>query len=157
MSGLNLHRIVRGPIQRVNPDVPGAVYISTGATTMRGIKTPTFALLPTERLQVQAMAHDELYHLNGLNYAGGMAKLYAYGQFTGISRPDGQGGDLVLVNGEWWAVQHVLEWWGDWCAVSIVRQVNAPSLDALLAALANGQVPTAGPPAPLPPVDLEVP
>lgn len=141
---MNLHRIVRGPIQQVNPDVDGDVYLSTGFTINRGIKTPTFALLPTDRIQVQAMTHDDLYHLNGLNYAGGMSKLYAYGQFSAVVRPDGLGGDLVRLGTEWWAVQHVLEWWGDWCAVSITRQVNADSLAALLKALENGQVPTAG-------------
>lgn len=144
MHGLNLHHLVRGPIQVVNPDVPGDVYLSTGFTINRGIKTPTFSLLPADRLQVQAMSTDDLYHLNGLNYAGGMSKLYAYGKFSTVSRPDGLGGDLVRLGTEWWAVQHVLEWWGDWCAVSITRQVNAATLDALLQALANGQVPTAG-------------
>jgi hypothetical protein len=146
MPGLNLHHIVRGAIQAVNPDVPGAVYVSTGAATVRGIRTPTFALLPAERLQVQAMSHEDLYHLNGLAYAGGMSKLYAYGNFASILRPDGKGGDLVNLDGQWWAVQQVLEWWPGWCSVAITRQVNADSLAALLDALANGAVPTAGTP-----------
>lgn len=146
MTGLNLHAIVRGAIQVVNPDTPGDVYVSTGAATLRGIRTPTFALLPAERLQVQAMGHEDLYHLNGLGYAGGMYKLYAYGNFSGIVRPDGKGGDLVhlgapLPSGEWWAIQHVLEWWPGWCSFSITRQYNAETLDALLAQLANGTVP----------------
>ena len=146
--GLNLHRVTRAAIQRVNRDVAGGIYVSTGATTNRGIRTPTFAQLRTERIQVQAMAHYELYHLNGLNAAGGMFKVYAYGALAGVSRPDGRGGDMVKLNGEWWAVQHVLEWWEGWCAVTITRQVNADTLAALLAALANGAVPIAGGPTP---------
>lgn len=141
MAGLNMHHLVRGAIQAVNPDTPGSVYVSTGATTLRGIRTPTFATLVTERLQVQAMTHEDLYHLNGLSYAGGMYKLYAYGQFSGIVRPDGKGGDLVQLGTEWWAIQHVLEWWPGWCSFAITRQVNAASLEALLAALKNGSVP----------------
>lgn len=141
MSGLNLHAIVRNAIQVVNPDTPGDVYVSTGAQNVLGILTPTFALFPAERLQVQAMSHEELYHLNGLAFAGGMSKLYAYGNFSSIVRPDGKGGDLVRLNGEWWAIQHVLEWWPGWCCVSITRQVNAATLQALLTALANGQIP----------------
>lgn len=146
MTGLNLHAIVRGAIQVVNPDTPGDVYVSTGATTLRGIRTPTFALLPAERLQVQAMGHEDLYHLNGLEYAGGMYKLYAYGNFAGIVRPDGKGGDLVRLGTEWWAIQHVLEWWPGWCSFAITRQYNAASLEALLAALANGAVPAVSEP-----------
>ncbi|WHB31201.1 head protein [Xanthomonas phage NEB7] len=146
MSGLNLHAIVRGAIQTVNPDVPGDVYISTGATTAGGIRTPTFGMLPAQRLQVQAMSHEDLYHLGGLAFAGNMQKLYAYGQFAGIVRPDGKGGDLVRLGTEWWVVQHVLEWWPGWCSVSITRQVNAATLDALTKALANGAVPTLGAP-----------
>lgn len=147
MAGLNLHHLVRGAIQTINPDRPGDVYVSTGATTLRGIRTPTFALFPAERLQVQAMAHEELYHLNGLNYAGGLSKLYAYGQFSSVVRPDGKGGDLVrLADGagafQWWAIQQVLEWWPGWCSFAITRQVNADTLAALLDALKNGSVPS---------------
>lgn len=142
---LNMHHLVRGAIQRVNPDSPGDVYVSTGAQTVRGIRTPTFALLPTERLQVQALSHEDLYHLNGLNYAGGLYKLYAYGQFSGVVRPDGKGGDLVRLGAgagaQWWAIQHVLEWWSGWCSFSINRQVNADTLAQLLDALKNGRVP----------------
>lgn len=143
MSGLNLHALVRGAIQQVNPDTPGDVYVSTGATVVRGIRTPTFALLPATRLQVQAMAHEDLYYLNGLNYAGGMSKLYAFGNFNGVTRPEGKGGDLVNLDGQWWAIQQVLEWWPGWCSVAITRQLNAETLAALLAALANGAVPPA--------------
>lgn len=144
--GMNLHRIVRGAITRVNPDINGDVYVSTGSNIVRGIKTPTFARLPTQRLQVQEMNYKELAHLNALNVAGGMSKLYAYGQLAAVSRPNGLGGDLVRIRGEWWAVQHVLEWWGNWCCVSITRQLDAPTLDALLKALEMGQVPVAGNP-----------
>lgn len=146
MSGLNLHRIVRGAITRVNPDIEGEIYISTGAATVRGVRTPTFAQLQVGRVQLQEMNYKELAHLNALNVAGGMSKLYAYGQLSAVSRPSGQGGDLVRVRGEWWAVQHVLEWWGDWCCVSITRQLDAPTLDALVKALEMGQVPVAGAP-----------
>lgn len=144
MSGLNLHRLVRGPITRVNPDVPVELYVSTGSTTLKGIRTPTFTQVALERGQVQDMRSEELHHLNALNVAGGMSKLYTYGRLSSVRRPDGMGGDLVRVAGEWWAVQHVLEWWQDWGSVTIVRQVNADTLAALLVALANGSVPTIG-------------
>ncbi|AVO24226.1 hypothetical protein [Xanthomonas phage pXoo2107] len=140
MSGLNLHRIVRGPIQVVNPDVPGDVYISTGHTTLRGIVTPTFQRLPAQRLQVQAVTTNDLYQLNGLGYAKDTQKLYAYGTLSGIVRPEGKGGDLVNLANTWWAIQGVIEWWPQWCSVAITRQVDAATLDALLTQLRNGNV-----------------
>lgn len=143
---MNLHGIVRGAIQRVNPDVDGTVYVSTGRATLRGIVTPTFAAVPA-RVQLQAASHSSLYYLNGLAYAGGMSVLYAYGNFSAINRPTGQGGDLVDIAGTWWAIQHVLEWWPDWCSVAITQQlVPGEPLQALLKLLQNGQVPTVGGP-----------
>lgn len=144
MTGLNLHALVRGAIQVVNPDVPGDVYLSTGSGWLDGIPTPTFALLPADRLQLQAMDHGEQFHVNAITGTRIDAKLYAYGQFSSVVRPEGKGGDLVRLGNEWWAVQHVMEWWPGWCCVAISRQINADTLAALLKALENGAVPTAG-------------
>lgn len=144
MLGLNMHHIVRGAIQKVNSDVDGTLYISTGRTTNRGIVTPSFVAVPA-RLQVQATPHESLYHLNGLSYTGGLSILYAYGDLSAINRPTGGGGDLVDVRGKWWAIQHVLEWWPGWCSVSITQQlVPGQPLQDLLKLLQNGQVPTVG-------------
>lgn len=137
--GLNLHALVRGAIEVVNPDDDAVLYVSTGATWLDGISTPGFAAANV-RAQVQATPHESLHYLNGLQYTGGLSIVYAYGDLSAIDRPNGQGGDLLNFRGEWWAVQHVLEWWGDWCSVSVTKQLNAGSLDALLAALANGAV-----------------
>ena len=142
---MNLHRIVRGPIQRVNRDQPGTIYVSTGKTMTGGISTPTFAPV-TAQLQVQSASHESLYYLNGLQGSKAISIVYAYGNFSTVNRPAGKGGDLVVVGGRWWAIQNVLEGWDDlgnpeWCSFSITQQLNAADLDALLAQIRNGNVP----------------
>lgn len=142
---LNLHGLVRGPIQAVNRDVPGTIYVSTGKTAAGGIVTPTFAVV-SANLQVQSASHESLYYLNGLAGSKAISIVYAYGNFSTINRPAGTGGDLVFVHGKWWAIQNVLEGWDDlsapeWCSFSITQQVNAENLAALLAQIKNGNVP----------------
>lgn len=147
---MNLHRVVRGPIQQVNRDTPGTIYVSTGHTTLRGIVTPTFAAIDA-RLQIQSASHESLHYLNGLQSSKAISIVYAYGNFETINRPAGTGGDLVNVQGKWWAIQNVLEGWDDvsnpeWCSFSITQQLNAASLAALLEQLKNGDVVPAGGP-----------
>lgn len=140
MVGLNLHHLVRGAIQRVNPDKSGTVYVSTGRTTRNGITTPTFMPV-SARLQVQAASHESLHHLNGLQSARALSIMYAYGNFSAVNRPSGSGGDLIRLCGCWWAIQHVLEWWPGWCSFSVTQQLNAQTLAALMQQIKNGDLP----------------
>lgn len=142
---MNLHALVRGPIQQVNRDSPGTIYVSTGHTMEWGISTPTFQSVEAQ-LQVQSASHESLYYLNGLTESKALSIVYAYGNFTTINRPSGSGGDLVFVHGKWWAIQNVLEGWDDvsnpeWCSFSITQQFNAATLEGLLEQIQNGAVP----------------
>lgn len=142
--GLNMHHLVRGAIQTVNPDSNGVVYVSTGHETDMGITRPTFVAVPA-RLQVQAASHESLHHLDGLQSAKAISIIYAYGNFNTVNRPSGSGGDMIRVNDDWWAIQNVLEWWGrpgdGWCSFSVTQQLNETTLSELLDAIENGRVP----------------
>lgn len=140
MPGLNLHHIVRGAIQRVNPDSPTIIYVSTGAGFINGIATQTFEAVPA-RVQVQALSHESLHHLNGLQSAKALRSVHAYGNFSTVNRPAGTGGDLLQLGGEWWAIQHVLEWWPGWCSFAVTQQLNAATVDELMRQIANGELP----------------
>lgn len=146
---INMHHMVRGAIRRINPDVPGTIYVSTGHTMEYGISTPSFVAVPAQ-LQMQALTHESLYYLNGLQESKALSVVYAYGSFTNVNRPSGSGGDLVNINGQWWAIHKLLEGWDnvfspEWCSFTVTEQLNAATLDALLAQLKNGNVPTVGP------------
>lgn len=137
--GINMHKVVRGAIQRVNPDIAGTVYVSTGYTNTRGVLTPTFNAVAAQ-LQVQADTHDKLWHERSLAYTVGHTIVYAYGNFSDLNRPDGKGGDIIYYNGKWQAITQVQEWWPEWCCVSVSQQLDAATLDALLKLIANGAV-----------------
>lgn len=141
----NIHNVVRGAIQSINPDTPGTVYLSTGATNVRGILTPTFATVAAS-LQVQAEKHDPLRHQNNVEYNNSYLTVYAYGTFDDLSRPDNKGGDIInIASGVWagyWYIYQVLEWWPGWCCFEVVQQLNATSIANLLTQLANGATPT---------------
>jgi len=136
----NFHDVVRGAIETINDDTDGTVYVSTGRTATRGILTPTFAPV-TARLQVQAQAHDPLRHDRSLEYTGNYFTIYAYGNFSDLERPDGTGGDVCNLNGKWYYIDQVLEWWPQWCCFEVVRQLNAADIATLLAQLKNGANP----------------
>lgn len=138
---MNLHDLVRGAIQQVNPDQPGAVYISTGNANVRGILTPTFCKVDAD-LQVQASRHTPIYHERGLQYTNSLFLVYAYGDFSDLDRPSGSGGDVVTFRNQWFYISQFLEWWPGWCSFEVTQQLNAASIATLLAQLKNGANPT---------------
>jgi hypothetical protein len=140
--GLNLHDLVRGPIQAVNPDVAGTVYVSTGTALTRGISVPTFSTVAA-MLQVQAAPHSPVLHERGVLYVENKETIYAYGNFSDLERPDQVGGALVQVTAtsQWFAVTQVIEWWPGWCQLEVTRQLNAANITALLAQIQNGTNP----------------
>lgn len=140
--GLNLHGLVRGAIEAVNDDVDGTVYMSLGATNVRGILTPQFTPVAA-RLQVQAKQHSPIQHERNLEYSSGFLTIYAFGNFQDIERRSQSGGDVIYIpsgpRAGWYYVTTTLEWWPDWCAVEVTNQLNAPNLATLIDQIANGR------------------
>ena len=128
---MDLHGIVRGAINAVNPDQPGTIFVSTGAQYVRGIAQPQFTIVQAD-LQVQPEKHDPLSRERGATYNSAYLNIYAYGRFGDLSRPDGTGGDILAVGCKWYYITQVLEWWPDWCSFQVTEQLNATSLETLL-------------------------
>jgi hypothetical protein len=137
---MNLHDVVRGAIQSVNPDQPGAVFVSTGSQNVRGIITPTFCKVDAD-MQVQASAHKPIYHERGVQYTNSLYTVYAYGDFSDLDRPSQSGGDIAMFRNQYFYISQVLEWWPGWCSFEVTQQLNAGQLSTLLAFLANGANP----------------
>lgn len=137
---LDMHGIVRGAITQVNDDQPATLYSSTGYTNTQGILTPTYATANIT-VQVQAKDHSGLVHERALNYSTSFTTVYAYGNLSDLDRPSGKGNDLLNINGRWWSITQVNEWWPTWCSVEVTLQVDAATLSQLLALIANGSVP----------------
>lgn len=126
---MNLHGIVRGAIQSVNPDITASFQRSNGFTVDANHKQiPAYASAVPVRIQSQAMSGGMLKHADRLNLQGVLRSLYMFGNTQGIVRPTAQGGDLLtfkLVPGaadSVWKVVEVVETWPDWSHVLVCLQ-----------------------------------
>ena len=116
---MNLHQIASGAISAVNPFVDMVFSISSGFTQSSDYKrVPTFTTV-TKSVQFQNLSAKELEQLNGLNLEGDLGAIYVNGEFDGVVRGLGKGGDKVTFNGKTWLVVQVLEQWPDWCKIAI--------------------------------------
>jgi hypothetical protein len=122
---MNLNRLAAGIVGAVNPQVSISVQLSTGSTTNPdGTQTPTYTT-STATGQVQPLGSQDLRRLDGLNIQGVTAKVYLNGDFEGVFRVLGKGGDLLTFNGQTYLVTAVLERWPDWTCVGVTMQLGA--------------------------------
>lgn len=93
---LNLHAIVRGPIQAVNADRTVIYLASTGyAPNAAGQQVPQYATPVTVRAQIQPPSGEDLKHMEFLNIQGTKRVVYLYSNPSAQDRVDAQGGDLL--------------------------------------------------------------
>lgn len=126
---MNLHQIVRGPINAVNPDVIGQVYASTGSTTAgNGTRVPTYATAYSVAMQIQPLSPTDLKQIDALNIQGVDRTIYVNGAIHGVERPQGKGGDLLYARGVYWLVVVLLEPWdgAGWTKVGVAQQMTGP-------------------------------
>ncbi len=120
---MNLHSLVSGVIGAVNPNVSATIKIGTGYSTLpSGKQVPAYAAPVTVTAQVQDLNQRDIQHLASLNVQGSQKVLYLNGSLSGLVRPLGKGGDLVVVGSDTWLVTAVLEQWPDWAKVSVTLQ-----------------------------------
>lgn len=93
---MNLHGIVRGAINSVNPDKM-ALYLASKGNTVNAdfSQTPTYAPGIPVRVQIQPLGRDELKHVERLNLQGVFRTIFMFGNTQGIVRILVQGGDLI--------------------------------------------------------------
>lgn len=127
---MNLHKLVRGVIPLVNPDQEVVILRSAGYTVDdTGQQTPQYAEPVTVRAQVQPVPETVLQHVEGYNQSSIYRNMYLMGDWTGLSRSTGQGGDLVYWDGFAWLVDQVSEAWdatAGWTLIRVVRQGLQP-------------------------------
>jgi hypothetical protein len=142
---MNLHRLVRGPINAVNPRIQVGWLASSGSTTdpTTGSVTPNYAALQNPWAQIQPLSTQALLHLDNLNIQGVLRKVYLYNAVASAVREDGTGGDLLQfaeVPGgplRTWLVVVVDEQWPDWCRVTAQMQ-NDNNFAQIVEVLATG-------------------
>lgn len=133
---LNLHAIVRGAINAVNPDMAGTWRQSAGYTIQAGGGTTPQYIDHLVQLQVQALSGRDLQQATPefLSQQGVKRAVYMFSDAQGVNRPDVEGGDLLLfpahVGGPpraWLCVQVFETWTPDavgFCKVGVVLQTD---------------------------------
>jgi hypothetical protein len=133
---MNLHGLVQGMINAVNPAIQIIVRVSTGRNVNPdGTPVPQYASPVTVLGQVQELSIKDLHQIEGLNLNGTLRTLYTNGAVNAGQRVSIKGGDvIVLPDGTVWLVTAVPEQWPDWTKAILVQQ-NDSSSAALLTTL----------------------
>jgi hypothetical protein len=120
---MNIRQIANSAIVSVNPNITVSVLKSTGYTIDSNRRqVPSYAAAVVGPAQLQALDGSDLKQLEGLNIQGVLRAIYLRGSVAGVIRPDGVGGDLVLIGDQTWLVVKVLESWPTWTKAAIVLQ-----------------------------------
>jgi hypothetical protein len=96
MSIGNLHGLVRGAINSVNPDIAGQWLVSTGTSVDdAGKSAPTYADAVPVKCQVQAVRGGDLRKHSFLQDQGVYRVVYMFANPDAINRLESKGGDLL--------------------------------------------------------------
>ena len=120
---MNLHGLVQGAINSVNPSTTIVISSSAGYTVgADGTQVPAYAAPVTIQGQIQALTVDDLYKLGEMNIQGARQSVYISGHWFTALRVKELGGDIMVFNGDTWLVVAILEQWPDWCRLAVALQ-----------------------------------
>lgn len=92
----NLHGLVRGAINSVNPDITAQWLVSTGTNVDEaGASSPTYAAAQPIKAQVQGVSGSDLRKYSFLQGQGVFRAVYMYANPDAINRVESKGGDLL--------------------------------------------------------------
>jgi len=122
---VNLHGLASGYVSAVNPMIPVVVKQSAGFTVdANHNQVPSYTTISTTG-QVQPLSSTDLRLLERMNIQGVKQAVYLSGNFEGVFRVLGKGGDLLVFNGFTYLVTAVLERWPTWCKVGVTMQLDS--------------------------------
>lgn len=120
---MNLHQIVKGAINVVNPFISAILRRSDGFESGKGAsRTPKYKPDEIISIQLQPLTSDDLRHVDGLNLQGIVKSIHTDGNIYGALRREQIGGDVIIINGVTWLVIEPIELWPDWCRLLVRRQ-----------------------------------
>lgn len=133
----NLHGLVRGAINSVNPDIAGQWLVSTGTIIDdAGASTPQYAAAVSVKCQVQAVKGSDLRKYDFLQAQGVYRAVYMFANPDAINRLESKGGDLLKFAqypkgaAKTWLIRAVDEPWTSgngnlaWSRVIVVLQLD---------------------------------
>ena len=122
---MNLHQLVRGVVGAVNPDISVSVMPSTGSTEDdTGRSIPSYGTTIQTTGQKQPVTGRDIERFQQQNIQGVTCKMHLNGNYEGLFRVLGKGGDLLQFEGRTYLVASVMERWPDWCCVALTMQLD---------------------------------
>lgn len=122
---MNLHGIVSAAIGAVNPFIPVTIRQSLGATeNAAGRTTPSYGPALPAMGQKQPVTGRDIERFQQQNIQGVTCKMYLNGNYEGLFRVLGKGGDLIEFESQTYLVVCVMERWPDWCCLALTMQLN---------------------------------
>lgn len=122
---MNLHQLVRGVVGAVNPDILVSVMPSTGSTEDdTGRSIPSYGATIQTTGQKQPVTGRDIERFQQQNIQGVTCKMHLNGNYEGLFRVLGKGGDLLQFEGRTYLVASVMERWPDWCCVALTMQLD---------------------------------
>ena len=122
---MNLHQMVRGVIGGVNPDITVVVLPSAGSSEDdTGRVIPAYGTPINTTGQKQPVTGRDIERFQQQNIQGVTCKMHLNGNYEGLFRVLGKGGDLLQFGGQTYLVASVMERWPDWCCVALTMQLD---------------------------------
>lgn len=122
---MNLHTIVAPAIGTVNPFIDATIRVNEGwAVDENYNQVPGYSDPIEVKIQRQALSQKDLAHVANMGIQGVMVSLYVEGDYQGVIRDDGTGGDLFNFDDKEWLVVAVPESWKNWCRVIVCQQLS---------------------------------
>ncbi len=128
---MNLHQIVRGAINAVNPDQDVIIKVNKGNQHFPGgIVKPIWEEV-NAKAQVQPVSSYEIQFIDNYVSSSVYKNFYLFGAFPGLSRRSETGGDIIRWNGFDWFIDSVPEEWNTvgWTKVRGVQQLPGDDND----------------------------
>ncbi|MFJ7315269.1 hypothetical protein ACIQVE_21400 [Pseudomonas sp. NPDC098747] len=125
---MNLNNLVGGFLNSVTPQEEVVLFRCTGQTNDRGKITPTYAPAFPTMARVQSVSDAALKLIDRVGDNSKLLHFYLNGDWRGVFRPDGTGGDMIYARNQWWLINAVPEDFSQagWVCVRGVLQVTGP-------------------------------
>ncbi|HWH86164.1 MAG TPA: hypothetical protein VNV36_05230 [Pseudomonas sp.] len=126
---MNLNKVVSGVLGSVTPREDIALFRCTGQANVKGRLTPTYAPFVELLAKVQSVSDEALKLIDRVGDNSKLLHFYLDGDWRGVFRPDGTGGDMIYARQQWWLINAVPEDFSHagWVCVRGVLQMTGPA------------------------------
>lgn len=124
---INLHNVVRMAISAINPDQVVRIKRVIGYDNSGTYAVPVYSEVQEVQAQIQPMPSQDIQFINNYNSSSIYKTMYLNGNWTGLNRVLGTGGDVIEWDNKKWYVTSVPEDYSPtvgWTKIIVVAQIG---------------------------------